>query len=188
MAAAKNPKKIAQKRRNNAQKTTLLERVVVEAESSTATQARNEKRVASRDGWKLMFLETFKNSGNIRAACMYADVERHIVATALTNDKDFERAYDIAENEAVDLLVAEAWNRARNGSDRLLEFLLKSHRKSVYAERPTEVAVAVKVDIDGQKPTDAILGKIKMMSGRLLADDSTDSDGATTNIAIPADG
>jgi hypothetical protein len=175
MAAAKKPHKIAQQRRNNAQKKTLLEKVVIGAESRTAAQARNEKRVASRDGWKTMFLETFSNSGNIRAACMYADVERHIVATALTNDKEFEAAYDIAENEAVDLLVAEAWNRARNGSDRLLEFLLKSHRKSVYADRPFETNVAVKIDIDGEKPTDAILGKISMMSTRLPAESTEPS-------------
>jgi hypothetical protein len=107
---------------------------------------------------------------------LYADVSRDKVAAALTNDPEFEAEYDIAENEAVDLLVAEAWNRARNGSDRLLEFLLKSHRKTVYADRPQDVAVAVKIDIDGQKPTDAILGKISMMSGRLPTG-STESDG-----------
>jgi hypothetical protein len=37
----------------------------------------------------------------------------------------------------------------------------------VYAERPGATNVAVKIDIDGQKPTDALLGKLSMMSGRL---------------------
>jgi hypothetical protein len=156
-----------QKEANNKQTSQGMENVEISADSRREAQARNDKRVASRDGWQTLFLETFRNSGNVRAACMYADVDRGVVRRALENDDKFIVEYDKAENEAVDLLVAEAWNRARNGSDRLLEFLLKSHRKEVYAERPGATNVAVKIDIDGQKPTDALLGKLSMMSGRL---------------------
>ena len=85
-----------------------------------------------------MFLETFRNSGNLRAACEYASVARQTVDAAIKRDKEFAALYEQAENDAVDLLTAEAWNRAQNGSDRLLEFLLKSLRKEVYADKAPE--------------------------------------------------
>ena len=98
---------------------------------------------------------------------MYADVARQTVEALYKKDDEFAAAYDEAEEEATDLLVAEAWNRARNGSDRLLEFLLKGHRPDRYADKAAETKVQVNVDIDGQKPTDAILGRIEQMSERL---------------------
>jgi hypothetical protein len=176
---AKSKRSAAQKRQKTAnlkQTSDGMQEVVVVAESSSVTQARNDKRVAKRNGWQKLFLETFKNNGNIRAACQYADVSRDVVFRARESDDQFAALYEAAENEAVDLLAAEAWTRAKAGSDRLLEFLLKSHRKEVYADAPRNTNVAVKIDIDGQKPSEAILGKINMMSGRLPAE-STDSDG-----------
>ena len=168
-----------------------MEEVVIDAEPLNASLARDAERVARRDGWQTMFLETFRNSGNVRAACMYADVTRSKVDNAYKNDEAFSVEYDIAQNEAVDLLVAEAWNRARNGSDRLLEFLLKSHRKEVYAEKVAELAVGVKIDIGGQKPTDALLAKISQMGDRLPAavlPELTDSEGLLSDSVVSVDG
>jgi len=160
----------AQKRQaksNSEQSSPNMPEVEIVAESSSSASARAQERVARRDGWREMFLDTFRNSGNVRAACMYADVARQTVEAAYKRDDEFAAAYDEAEEEATDLLVAEAWNRARNGSDRLLEFLLKGHRPSKYGDRVAETKVQVNVDIDGQKPTDAILGRIEQMSERL---------------------
>jgi len=171
---SKRTKTKAQKRQaktNSEQSSQNMPEVEIVAESSSSTQARARDRVARRDGWRDMFLDTFRNSGNVRAACMYADVARQTVEALYKKDAEFAAAYDEAEEEAVDLLVAEAWNRARNGSDRLLEFMLKGHRPSRYADRPVETKVQVNVDIDGQKPTDAILGRIEQMSERLPSRD-----------------
>ncbi len=156
-----------QKANNNTQSSEGMQEVEIEAVSSSESRARNEKRVAKRNGWQKLFLETFRNNGNVRAACEYADVERWVVERALQTDDEFAQKYDEAENAAVDLLVSEAWNRAKNGSDRLLEFLLKAHRRDVYGDRPMQTNVAVKIDIDGQKPTEALIGKIQSMAGKL---------------------
>ncbi|NIV30648.1 MAG: hypothetical protein GWN58_14455, partial [Anaerolineae bacterium] len=48
----------------------------------------------------------------------------------------FAAEWDEALEDACDLLEAEAWERAiEKGSDRLLMFLLKAHRRDKYGDR-----------------------------------------------------
>ncbi len=84
--------------------------------------------------WKPAFLAAFHNSGNVRAACEAAGVNRPYVYEVRKKDPDFARAWDTALEEAIDILEAEARVRARAGSDVLLIFLLKAHRPEKYRD------------------------------------------------------
>jgi len=82
-----------------------------------------------------MFLAHFRESGNVRAAAQAAGVSRQMAYLRREADPDFAQAWDAAEEEATDVLVAEARRRALDASDTLLIFLLKSHRPAVYREK-----------------------------------------------------
>lgn len=84
--------------------------------------------------WIPAFLAALKSHGIIRLACQQANVTRRTVYLMKDNNEEFAEQWNEAIEEATDTLVAVARQRAINGSDRLLEFLLKSHRKEVYGE------------------------------------------------------
>ena len=48
---------------------------------------------------------------------------------------DFAQAWEEAIEQAVDILEAEAWQRARKKSDILMIFLLKAHKPEKYREK-----------------------------------------------------
>ena len=79
------------------------------------------------------FLERYRNSGNIRASCDAAGVPRRTIYYWRNKFVTFAREMDEAKEDAVDALDLEAWRRAiKENSDRLLMFLLKAHKPSVY--------------------------------------------------------
>ena len=74
-----------------------------------------------------------KNSGNVRASCSAAGISRSAAYVWRNRFKTFAKEWDEAKDDAVDALDLEAWKRATEGaSDRLLMFLLKAHKPSVY--------------------------------------------------------
>lgn len=99
------------------------------------------------------FLEAFRLSGNVSAAARAADVDRTTPYGWAAADPDFKAAWEVAEQEAIDRLEAEAWRRAHDGveepvyqggslvghkrvySDQLMVLLLKAHRPDKYRER-----------------------------------------------------
>ncbi len=82
--------------------------------------------------WRPKFLAALADSANVRFACEEAGIERQVAYRAREEDADFAAAWRTALDDATDLLEAVARNRAVNGSDRMLAFLLAAHRPEVY--------------------------------------------------------
>ena len=106
------------------------------------------------------FLAAFRETGNVRLACKAAKVSRSRHYQWRKEDVEYHEAFDLAKEEAADVLEAEAYRRAVEGvekqagwykgvaggivreySDNLLMFLLKGIRPEKYRERQ-EVAVS----------------------------------------------
>ncbi len=82
------------------------------------------------------FLSKLRDSGNVRLSCQAAGVPRRTVYNWRKQWKSFAEEWDEALEEACDILEATAWQRAvKEGSDRLLMFLLTAHRRDVYGQR-----------------------------------------------------
>ena len=86
-------------------------------------------------GLKRAFLIAYAECGSLITACNLANVHPTTVRGWLRNDELFLEEFDTATDNAVSMLEMEARRRALAGSDRLLEFLLKSLRPEVYRER-----------------------------------------------------
>jgi hypothetical protein len=98
------------------------------------------------------FLDSFAESGNVRASAMTAGVGRRTVYDWREKDPEFAAAFDEAREDAIEVLEAELRVRAtigageRGPSDVLLMFLLKSlrpdrYRDNVKIEHGGEVAL-----------------------------------------------
>lgn len=115
--------------------------------------------------WKILFLNAFRESGIISQALMVAGISRGQLRTALDKDAEFLEAFHDAKADAVDSLETEAVRRAKDGSDQLLMFLLKSHRPEVYRENH-------KVEVSGHFEVDhrnVLLEKLASMADALTA-------------------
>lgn len=81
------------------------------------------------------FLKRLRNTGNVRLSCEAADVPRSTAYRWRDKWSTFADEWDEALDDACDILEAEAWKRAiEEGSDRLLMFLLKAHRRDKYGD------------------------------------------------------
>lgn len=92
-----------------------------------------------RDGFsaakRRIFLDKLRNTCNVRAACQAANISRETVYTHKQDDPEFAAQWEQAEQEAVDLLEAKAWNNAmQKDSETSLWNLLKAHRPQKYRE------------------------------------------------------
>lgn len=103
--------------------------------------------------WQPTFLTALSSVGKITDACKIAGVSRMTAWRHKTSDPDFAKQWADAEQQAADVLEAEAWRRAHDGveepvyykgeicgtvrkySDLLLIFLLKGIRPEKYRER-----------------------------------------------------
>lgn len=94
-----------------------------------------------KDGWQERFLAALSRSPNIAKAAKRAGVTRQAAYYQREHDEEFRQRWDEIQEAALDLLEETAHKRARIGSDRLLMYLLSSHRRDVYGE---EVRVAGK--------------------------------------------
>ena len=82
------------------------------------------------------FIERFRDSGNVRAACDAAGVSRTTAYRWRDRFATFRAEWDEAKEDACDILEKTAWDRSiSGGSDRLLMFLLKAHRREVFGDR-----------------------------------------------------
>ncbi len=134
------------------------------------------------DGWETRFLEAFRNSGNVRAACTAAGVHRNTPFKRAERDPDFRQAWDEAREDALDLLEMIAWKRAQDNSDYLLWKLLASNRRSLYGDRIDVTAAAhVTTTVEvGELTVDrvamllAVLGDIGQLPAGLPANADTD--------------
>lgn len=84
--------------------------------------------------WRPAFIAALRNSANVRAACLAANVSRPVAYAHRDRSPEFAAAWDNAMEEACDVLEAAARQRALASSDTLLIFLLKGHRPEKYRE------------------------------------------------------
>lgn len=112
------------------------------------------------------FLTAFRECGNVRAACEAAGIARSSHYRWLNSDQAYQDAFEIATDDAVDLLEAEARRRAIEGWDEpvgwykgeaggvvrrydstLLIFLLKGMRPERYADRVELKTALSRIDL-----------------------------------------
>src|SRR5438132_96271 len=84
--------------------------------------------------WRRRFLSSLRRVPNIKAACKAANVSRQTAYRNRHDDTEFSAAWQDALDASVDELEARAFQLALGGDSRLVEFMLKSHRPSVYRE------------------------------------------------------
>lgn len=85
--------------------------------------------------WMPAFLAALKNSANVRASCQAAGISRKEAYKRRASSARFREAWDEALEDALDVLEAVAFQRAKASSDFLLWKLLASRRRDVYGER-----------------------------------------------------
>lgn len=81
------------------------------------------------------FLKEMRETCNVSHSARTAGIGRRTVYDWRDADPEFAAAWDEAEEEAVDALEKVARDRAIDGSDRMLEILLKAHRPEKYTDR-----------------------------------------------------
>lgn len=112
--------------------------------------ANRSKRTIAREE---KFLEVFRETCNVSEAASKAGIGRRTAYEWRDADDDFASRWLEAEQEAADKLEREAWRRAVEGvdrpvtyqgqitdtykeySDRMLEVLLKAHRRDKYGDK-----------------------------------------------------
>lgn len=112
----------------------------------------NKREPATKAEQMSAFLAELRKRGNVRASCEVAGLDRSTAYEWRSENESFKALWLVAIEEAVDLLEAEAWRRGHDGvdkpvthkgkitdhykeySDRMLEILLKGHRKK-YREK-----------------------------------------------------
>ncbi len=93
------------------------------------------RKTVRTDRAREAFLATFAATCNVSEACRAAKISRSSAYEWRNDDPAFAQAWDDAEEEAVDALELAARERAIDGSDRMMEILLKAHRPEKYVER-----------------------------------------------------
>lgn len=99
------------------------------AAKKAATKATHKK-----GAWQDRFIEIFAMSLNIALAAQGAGIDRTTAYRERNRNPEFAAAWDDAKAAAIERLEAAAFERARNMSDTLLIFLLKSHKPETYRE------------------------------------------------------
>ena len=88
--------------------------------------------------WQDRFVEIFAMSLNVALAAQGAGVSRVSAYRERKKNPEFAAAWEDAREAAAERLEAAAFERARNISDTLLIFLLKSHKPERYRENYTQ--------------------------------------------------
>ena len=91
--------------------------------------------------WKTRFIATLRDTGNVTKACLSAKVSRPTAYTERKVNETFALEWDNALEDVADELEDVARQRAVDGSDVLLIFLLKGLKPDKYREnRRLEIA------------------------------------------------
>jgi hypothetical protein len=93
------------------------------------------KRTARTDRARATFLTELRATCNVSHAARQAGIGRRTAYDWRDADEAFAADWAEAEEEAIDQLEQVARDRAIDGSDRMLEILLKAHRPEKYTER-----------------------------------------------------
>jgi hypothetical protein len=110
---------------------------------ATVDKVDDHKRPRLRN-WQRKFIDALKQTPNVTLACRAANISREMVYRSRRSDAAFAEAWQFAQDEAVDFLETKAWDLAmKRDNVPLLIFLLRAHRKAVYAERPESRTVVI---------------------------------------------
>lgn len=129
--AAQNPNQLAPAAENSYQLATT--------EQSELTA------IAGARAWAEPFLIALARYGTILAATREVQVSRRTVYDLMEASPTFAKAVEVARQEFAELLEHVAVQRAMNGSERLLEFLLRGALPGKYRESQQQQAVNVNV-------------------------------------------
>lgn len=94
------------------------------------------------DGWRARFLVALAMRGNIAYACRVAGVGRQAATENKLRNPQFEQAWNLALQTAVDKVEEAAWDLAL-GSDTyapdktMIQFMLKHHKADTYGDKRT---------------------------------------------------
>lgn len=116
-------------------------------------------------GRKVAFLIEYEGRGSLTAAAKAAGIVRRTHYDWLEKDPQYAKSFESAKGRALDSLETEAWDRAFEGSDLLLIFLLKANNPAKYRDH-WEPKVK-----DGDGSADDVLRK--MAAARGLTDGGT---------------
>jgi len=97
--------------------------------------------------WKPDFIAALSEAGTVTEACRKSGVSRTTAYRARQQDEAFALQWADVEEEGTELLEKVAVQRAVDGSDTLMIFLLKSRRPQKYREN-------VKIEHGGEIRTD----------------------------------
>lgn len=106
----------------------------------------SDNRTPKKD-WKPEFLEALRGTATVTEACRQAGIGRSAAYSARQKDEPFAVAWADVEEESTETLEKVAAQRAVDGSDTLMIFLLKSRRPQKYREN-------VKIEHGGEIRTD----------------------------------
>jgi hypothetical protein len=84
--------------------------------------------------WHAAFLKALRRNPNVAMACRAAGVNRTTAYRHRDDNEAFAVGWRAALDESVDLVEATAFKLASEGEPRLIEFILKAHRPSVYRD------------------------------------------------------
>ena len=113
-------------------------------------------------GWESTFLEAFRNTANVRAACHAADVDRSAPYLRAKRDPRFAADWAAAKEDAIDLLESWLWEAGSKGDTRATIFLLKAHRAEVYRDQ-------LEVRFDSRRAAEQIAAKYNLSADDVLA-------------------
>lgn len=85
--------------------------------------------------WETRFLKLYRESGNVTLSAKGAGISRAMVYKRRKENLAFAAIMDEAREESIEILEAVAQKRARESSDTLLIFLLKSLKPDTYGDR-----------------------------------------------------
>ena len=80
------------------------------------------------------FLDAYVQTGDLRAAAKAAKISLDAHYQLLETSDSYRQSFRAAQQQAVDMLEAEAFRRALAGSDELLIFLLRAWLPERYSE------------------------------------------------------
>ena len=102
------------------------------ADSSAKTGTKVTRKKVGRRVWKPRWLVAYEKYGTVTAACKAVGVTRAVAYRAQRDDPEFAEAWDAIRQGVIDRLEKIALERAEDGSDNLLQFMLRSLRPEQY--------------------------------------------------------
>lgn len=94
------------------------------------------------------FLKSFANSGNVRAACMAAGIDRSTIYAWAEIDEQFSIQYNLAKQDVDDAIRAEIFRRAMYGEEEVVTSMGKPVYEQILLTDPVDGTL--KLDKNGK--------------------------------------